>query len=131
MQYKVIVKGIPKSVNSSPTSRRTWMTKVAEEARKNFGTPLQDDDLRVEITIFHNGIVTFDSQNMAKPICDALCGVAYVDDMQVMEAEVKRKNLDGTFHIKGVPEELAIALCQGEDFVQIVIKKVGNEVEQL
>lgn len=107
------------------------MSKVAAEARREFSTPLQDNDLRVKITVFYNGVPTFDADNVSKPICDAMCGVVYDDDNQIIERTVRMKSLDGAYRVKGVAPELAIAMCEGEDFVWVEISKVGSEVENL
>jgi len=131
MAYTVIVKGTPRSIRSSSRSRTTWKNKVANEARKKFSRPLTDNDLRIKITIFYNGIPTFDADNVSKPICDALCGIAYNDDSQIIERIVRMRSLDGAYRIKGIPPEVAVAMCEGEDFVWIEISKVGREVENL
>jgi len=129
--YHMIVKGIPVSIQSSSRSKNAWKSKVANEARAKFTTPLVDNDLKVRITIFYNGVPTYDSNNMSKPICDAMCGIAYNDDRQIMEQTIRMKSLDGSYKIKGVPLELAVAMCEGADFVWIEISKVGSEVENL
>lgn len=131
MTYNIIVKGTPKSVHSSSRSRKTWKSQVAIEASSKFNAPLEGNDIRVEITILYNGVPTFDADNMSKPICDAMCGVAYHDDNQIMERTVRMRSLDGAYRIKGVPRELAIAMSDGEDFVWITISRVGREVENL
>lgn len=129
--YHIIVKGIPVSIQSSARSKNRWKTQVAAEARARFDVPLTDNDLRVRITVFHNGVPTYDTNNIAKPICDAMCGIAYNDDVQIKEQTVRAKSLDGAFKIKGVPPELAVAICEGADFVWIEISNVGLEVQIL
>lgn len=131
MVYNIIVKGTPKSVHSSSRSRTTWKSQVAAKASAEFNSPLEDNDLRVKITIFYNGVPTFDADNVSKPVCDAMCGVAYHDDSQIMERIVRMRSLDGAYRIKGVPRKLAVAISDGEDFVWIAISRVGSEVENL
>lgn len=131
MVYNIIVKGTPKSVHSSPRSRMTWKSQVAVRASSEFHSPLEGNDLRVKITVFYNGVPTFDADNVSKPICDAMCGVAYHDDNQIMERIVRMRSLDGAYRIKGVPRELAVAMSDGENFVWIAISRVGREVVNL
>ena len=131
MVYDIIVKGTPVSINSSSRSKNAWKSKVANAARPEFSTPLQYNDLRVQITIFYNGIYTYDPNNMAKPICDAMCNIAYNDDNQIMDPMVRMRSLDGAYKIKGIPRRVAIALSEGEDFVWIAISRVGSEVVNL
>lgn len=131
MAYHIIVKGTPVSINSSPRSKTAWKTKVADATRPEFVTPLRHNDLRVKITIFYNGVYTYDPNNMSKPICDAMCNVAYNDDNQIMEPIVRMRSLDGAYKIKGIPQKVAIGLSEGDDFVWITISRVGGEVVNL
>ena len=131
MDYNIIVRGTPKSVHSSPRSRNTWKSHVATRASSEFSAPLEGNDLRVKITVFYNGVPTFDADNVSKPICDAMCGIAYHDDNQIMERIVRMKSLDGAYRIKGVPRELAVAMSDGDNFVWIAISRVGREVVNL
>jgi Holliday junction resolvase RusA-like endonuclease len=131
MKYQIVVKGRPVSYNSSTRSKNTWKAKVAAAASLVFNTPLNDPDLRVRITIFYDGIWTYDANNATKPICDALCGIGYIDDSQVIDPYTRMRDLNRSFRIKGIPPEVAVALSEGEEFVWITISKVGNEVEIL
>jgi crossover junction endodeoxyribonuclease RusA len=131
LDYNIIVRGTPKSVHSSPRSRNTWKTQVATGTSSEFNAPLEESDLRVTITVFYNGIPAFDADNVSKPICDAMCGIAYHDDNQLMERTVRMRSLDGAYRIKGVPRKLAVAMSDGDDFVWITISRVGREVENL
>jgi crossover junction endodeoxyribonuclease RusA len=116
MAYHIIVKGTPVSINSSSRSKSAWKSKIAHMASPEFSTPLRHNDLRVQITIFYNGVYTYDPNNMSKPVCDAMCNVAYIDDNQIMEPIVRMRSLDGAYKIKGIPRKVAIALSEGEDF---------------
>lgn len=128
MPYHIIVKGTPISYNSSTRTKNAWKTKVANAARSVFTTPLTDDDLRVRITIFYDGVFTYDPNNMTKPICDALCNIGYDDDIQIIEPLTRMRDLNGSYRIRGIPPEVAVAISEGDEFVWITISKVGSEV---
>ncbi len=104
---------------------------MADAARRHFGSPLSDEDLGITITFFYNSMPDFDTDNVSKPICDALEGVAYHDDHQLMERQVRRRDINGSFHIKGVDPAIAVAIAEGEEFVAIEVRKIGSEVERL
>lgn len=123
----VVVKGHPVSINASTRSKSTWRQKVVDAASIVFTEPLEDDDLRVVITIFSNEAIG-DTDNYSKPICDALKGIVYNDDSQIMERNARRRDLNGSFHIKGVEPTVAVAIAEGQDFVSIKIEKVGEGV---
>ena len=129
----IIVKGRPFSVQSRSAHKDRWKSKVAAGARKVFATPIDKthNDLRITITFFYNSLPDFDTDNVSKPICDALNGIAYHDDHQLMERNVRTRRIDGSFRIKGVDPELAIAIAEGEDFVSIKIEKVGSGVVEI
>lgn len=127
----IIAKERPVSINASSRSKNRWKNKVAIEARRVLATPLNDTDLRITITFFYNSLPDFDTDNISKPICDALKGIAYHDDSQVMERNARRRDINGSFRIKGIDPEVAIAIAEGEDFVSIKIEKVGLGVVKI
>ena len=124
----VVVKGRPVSVNASSAAKMRWKNKVAAAASKVFSEPLEDIDLRIIITFYHNVMPDIDTDNMSKPICDCLKGVVYHDDRQLMERYARHRDLNGSFHIKGVEPDVAVAIAEGEDFVAITVEKIGAGV---
>lgn len=122
----IVVKGRPASVNASASTKLNWKNKVAAAASQVFSKPLEDTDLRIEITFFHDGSPDIDAGNMSKPICDCLEGIVYHDDSQLMEHNARFRDLNRYFYIKGVELAVAIAIAEGEEFVAIKIEKVGE-----
>lgn len=124
----VVIKGCPVSVNASNATKSRWKNKVAAAASAVFPAPLVDTDLRIVITFYYNSPPDFDTDNMSKPICDALKEIVYTDDSQLMERHARRRDLNGSFHIKGVEPTVAVAIAEGEEFVSITVEKVGAGV---
>ena len=124
----LIVKGRPVSIRASSRSRnkKQWKDRVKNAARRVFPTPLDDIDLKITITIFYNSAPDFDTDNISKPICDALEGVAYHNDNQLMDRNARRRDINSSFRLEDVEPELAIAIAEGEEFVAIQIEKVGS-----
>lgn len=122
----IVVKGRPASIRSSGKKKRKWKQKVAAAARNVFPARLDDTDLKITITFFYNSSSNIDTDNILKPICDAFEGVAYHNDKQLTDCHVRRKDINGSFRIKGVDPEVAIAIAEGEEFVAIQIEKVGS-----
>jgi len=126
----VIVKGIPKSIQAQSVA--DWKQQVTNAARQVFSAPLAGNSITVRITVFYNKRPTFDTDNISKPIVDALNNVAFIDDKQVMERTAKRQKINGSFRIKGVEVALAKAIAEGDDFVCIEVRKLSRrEVEIL
>ena len=74
-----VVKGRPVSIQASGPSKATWKASVAAAAGPKFAAPLNHNNIRIRITFYFNTLPDFDTDNMSKPICDALIGVAYSD----------------------------------------------------
>lgn len=60
-----------------------------------------------------------DVDNIIKPIQDALIGVVYVDDSQVVQAQSSRTRIDGSFTIRGASPVLLNAFSKRDAFVYI------------
>lgn len=63
-----------------------------------------------------------DSDNIIKPIRTALEGVVYEYDYLVTDVVSRRKNLDGSFRVKGISPILAEGFIQGVEFVHVKIE---------
>lgn len=125
----VVVTGHPVSIQGDSKPKTYWKSKVAAEAVKVCPSQLLDQDLVITITFFHERKPRFDTDNVCKPICDALNGIAYQDDKQLIERHARLRDLNGAFHIKGVAPEIATAIANGSEFVSIEITKLGSGIE--
>ncbi len=126
-----VVRGRPFSVRASAASRNRWREEIGLVARDVFSEPLQDNDLRIQITFFFDRAPSFDIDNISKPICDALNGIAYNDDEQLVERNARRKDIGGSYSLEDVEPELVAALADLQKFVCIELFKVGEEITQL
>ncbi|MBI2936966.1 MAG: RusA family crossover junction endodeoxyribonuclease [Thaumarchaeota archaeon] len=126
-----IVKGKPASSQNSGSKKRSWKLKVSEAAQPLFQSPLADEDLVVRVTVFYDGIPDYDTDNVSKPVIDALKGVAYADDRQITDRNVRKRSLDNPYRIRGVSSLLVTAIADGEEFVFIEISKLGEQVKDL
>ena len=120
---EIIVKGRPLSQQASSQNRTRWKNKVASEARKVCATPLNGDHLLITIRFFYNTLPDFDTDNISKPICDALNGIAYLDDSQLEDRNIGRRDIKGSYHLQNVSHQLAQAIADGQDFVYIRIEE--------
>ncbi len=127
----IVVKGRPVSINASPATKAAWKDKVREAALLVYPTPLEDDDLEIEITYFCDGQTDIDTDNISKPICDSLNGIVYEDDKQLIDRNARRRDLNKYFYVKGIEPSVAVALAEGEEFVSIKISNVGERVARI
>lgn len=82
-------------------------------------------DIRLEY-LYRNHRDRLDGDNLLKTICDALKGVAYKDDSQIIHHEVTSINTNSSFTIKGVPlsQQIADLFTNQEPFTIIRLRKV-------
>ena len=130
MVYEIIVFGIPRS--SRARSSPVWKNQVSSNAKNICTTPLEGNDLVIDVTVYYHGLPTFDNDNVLKPICDALIGICYHDDHQLSDHRIKRRPLQGySGSIQNVSPKLLAAFRSGRDFVHIVISRVNLSEEEL
>ncbi len=65
--------------------------------------------------------------NIVKPIQDAIKGLAYVDDNQVSDLLVRKRNLSGNFRIENMTSTLAEGFASGNEFLHIVVIDAPNQ----
>lgn len=111
---------------------KAWREHVGATAQYCWGghAPLTDK-LSVKITHFYDapsGNVgeDLDSERIIKPVLDALNGVIYVDDYQIADLDSRRRNLNGSFRVKGMSLALAEGFCKGEEFLYVKVDTLRN-----
>ncbi|MGF2037001.1 hypothetical protein [Nostoc sp. ChiVER01] len=62
-----------------------------------------------------------------KPIQDAIKGLAYVDDNQVSDLLVRKRNLSSNFRIENMTSTLAGGFSRGNEFLYIVVIDAPNQ----
>lgn len=74
----------------------------------------------LQVTYFYDA-VAMDVDNIVKPIQDAIIGLAYVDDDQVTDILVRKRNLAGDFKVENVTSILAEGFARGSEFLYIAV----------
>lgn len=136
LPFEFIVTGKPVSHQAKDRKRvQAWKLEVrdAAEACWKLGKPI-GDHVRVVITHYYDAVPGYedtvpDSDNIVKPVRDALNGLIYVDDYQVTDFVSRRRNLNGSFRVKGMSPVLAEGFCKGEEFLHVRIEVAPNPEE--
>jgi Holliday junction resolvase RusA-like endonuclease len=129
--FEFIVNGPPVSLQTRRRANlRAWKATVRQEAERYWpvGSPPTTDIIRITITYYYEG-AALDVDNMIKPIQDALIGLVYDDDRQVTDAVGRKRDLDGSFRIKGMSPLLAEGFCRGHEFLHIRIESAPDHRE--
>ncbi|NJO43466.1 MAG: RusA family crossover junction endodeoxyribonuclease [Cyanobacteria bacterium CRU_2_1] len=129
LPIEFVVIGKPISHQTKDRKRlQTWKQKVREAAEACWATnPPLGGSLSVVITHYYDVVLgeesgVPDSDNIVKPVRDALNGVMYVDDYQITDFISRRRNLNASFRVKGMSTALAEGFCKGEEFLHIRIE---------
>jgi hypothetical protein len=84
------------------------------------------------VVYFHDSSFTrIDTDNLVKPIQDALKGLVYVDDVWITDTRVRKTDLNGTFRPRGMSRVLADGFCEGQEFLYIRIEPAPDHQELL
>ncbi len=124
----IIVQGTPVSVNASSAKKAAWRRKVKKHARQCCRTLWKFKDLRVKVQFFQDGSRQRDTDNISKPVCDALQGIAYDNDSQIVQRHAEQKNIRGPYEIVGVNRKIIDAIVKGKEFIAITIERVGRGI---
>ncbi len=74
--------------------------------------------LRFTLVYFHSE-AQLDTDNIIKPVQDALKGITYSDDRQVTDVFAARRELTGRFGIATMTPRLAGAITMGQTFLYV------------
>lgn len=80
-------------------------------------------DIRLEY-LYRNSGNKLDGDNLLKIVCDALKGIAYIDDSQVQHHEVSAYNMNSSYTIRGVPLTEEVIDCFSQEAFIIIRLKV-------
>jgi crossover junction endodeoxyribonuclease RusA len=125
-----IVSGIPISTQASSRSKTRWKGEVSAAALSTLSDEraLVADPVRVTIVYFYVS-TDLDLDNIIKPIVDALKGVVYIDDFQVVNISAAKRDLSGTLVLTDAPpsiiERLAVTADNPQDFVFVAVETVN------
>ena len=90
------------------------------------GSPAEADS-----SVLPRKAVLIDHDNMIKPIQDALAGLIYRNDRQIVDAQTRKTNIDGRFRLRGLSQVYARAFGSGRVFVYIRIEEAPSHEELL
>lgn len=134
LPFEFTVPGVPISHQSGNKKRlAAWRQHVRATAAGVWGTvaPLTAR-LRIAVTFFHEGAdVRLDTDNMLKPIQDALSGLVYADDGLVVDAQIRKAAIDDPIRARHGSLVLLRAFHVGEPFVHVIIDAAPSHADPL
>lgn len=112
---------IPQRAVSLQTRTRAnlqaWKSYVQEEAARTWsGQIYSGQDIQLTLVYLYDSDPV-DTDNIIKPIQDALVGLIYDDDLLVTDVESHRRPLTGTFDLTRCPGALIQGIVSGAECV--------------
>jgi len=107
---------------------RAWKALVRQEAERYWssGQKAATGLVMLQITYFYDS-VEVDVDNIVKPIQDAIIGLAYIDDAQVTDVLVRKRNLSGNFRVENMTSTLAEGFSRGNEFLHVVVIEAPDQ----
>lgn len=125
-RFEFIVDGPPVSQQARKRGKgnpiQDWKKTVRQEAEKYWSSEQKTATglVMLQITYFYDSD-KMDVDNIVKPIQDAMKGLAYVDDKQVSDLLVRKRNLSGNFKAENMTSTLTKGFARGNEFLHIVV----------
>lgn len=129
--FVIIGKPVPHRAKDK-NALKVWREHVSTTAQFHWnGRAPLTNKLSVKITHFYDAPPgklgeNLDSERIIKPVLDALNGVVYKDDYQIVDLDNRRRNLNGSFRVKGMSLALAEGFCKGEEFLHVKVDYLTN-----
>ncbi|WP_293149032.1 MULTISPECIES: RusA family crossover junction endodeoxyribonuclease [unclassified Microcoleus] len=123
MQFEFLIPRRPVSLQTRQRRKlQDWQTFVRAEASKTWvGTPYSGNVHLTLVYLYDTDPV--DTDNIIKPIQDALIGLVYEDDSLVTDVESHRRSLSDTFKIALCPLLLLDGIRSGSECVYVRISE--------
>jgi Holliday junction resolvase RusA-like endonuclease len=127
MHLDFVVPGPPISNQQSTAQGRAnlaaWRATIAGAAALAWpNAPLTIELKAVIINFYAGNEPSVDADNMSKAILDEMQGIAYVNDRQIIQAELTHARLNGAYQIGGVRPIIVNALQAQTQFVCVRIE---------
>jgi len=130
LPFEFTIQGPPVSNQTRNRARlQQWKGDVqaAAKARVPVGVVPVGNAVLFTVTYYYQGDSP-DVDNIIKPIQDALNGVVFVDDAQVVETKARKRPLDGSYQIKGASGVLLQGFAGGVGFLHIRVEASTHNV---
>lgn len=130
--FEVIVFGKPISQQTKDKSRlQSWQAAVRKAVKASWSAPPVKDPLLITLTHFYEADSTDesgvpDSDNIVRPVREVLAGLVYSADLAAIDFVSRRRNLNGTFRIRGMSPVLAKGFSQGSEFLHVKMQSMPD-----
>jgi crossover junction endodeoxyribonuclease RusA len=111
----------PLSLQAKRQSLQAWKVFVRAEAARVWNSPvIQTGDLQLTL-VYLSDISPPDTDNIVKPIQDALVGLVFSDDALIADVDSHRRSLNGTFDLTQLPQLVLAGIATGHECVYVQV----------
>jgi len=122
LHLEFVLLGPPVSNQSPGPNLAAWRARVAGESRMRWPNPPLTGNLKAVVINFYAGNKpSVDVDNMSKAVLDEMQGIVYVDDRQVVQAEITHVKIGAAFSIVGVRPIIVSSIHAGNEFLYVRI----------
>lgn len=126
IHFEFVIPRRPLSVQAKTRNLQAWKQYVNAEAAKTWtkSTIIGEQVQLTLVYLYESNPV--DTDNIIKPIQDALIGLVYDDDSRVSDVDSHRRPLNGTFDLTRQPALLIGAISSGKEcvFVRVSVPRM-------
>jgi crossover junction endodeoxyribonuclease RusA len=124
MYFDFVIPKRPVSLQTRKTANlQAWKQYVRNEAKKTWtGKIFADKDIQLTLVYLYNSDPV-DTDNIIKPIQDALIGLVYEDDSLITDVSSHRRSLFETFDFTIFPSPLVQGIKQGVECVYVKVSE--------
>jgi hypothetical protein len=124
LERRFVVPG--RAVSFRSPASRTYKRQVRTLARPVFPKRPPRHSVEVLLDYFHTKRRRVDMDNVAKCVLDALSGVAYVDDRQVLHQYSRAHDLLEPLFLPGGPVDLVKPLAEHTEYLFVRVRLVAS-----
>lgn len=129
LPFEFILPGRPVSFQTKDKAKlHAWIALVQKVADQMWDSDRPYDNyVRLKLTYYFDAPSgkedsVPDSDNIIKPVRSALAGIIFEHDYLASDVVSRRKNLNGSFRVRGISSILAEGFIQGVEFVHVRIE---------
>jgi hypothetical protein len=136
LPFDFVATGVPISKQSTVAAAvERWQQVVTEAARtavprRRGGYSPAVGELEATVVYFYR-TPPLDTDNMIKPILDAIKGIVYADDGQIVDLHAGVRALSTNYDFEEATDVLWLAYEDGEPFVYVRIQPLADPLEAL
>ena len=121
MKFEFLIPKRPLSLQAKRPNLRAWKVFVRSEAARVWNSPvIQTGDLQLTL-VYLCDVSPPDTDNIVKPIQDALVGLVFSDDALIADVESHRRSLKGTFDLTQLPQLVLAGIASGQECVYVQV----------